>query len=386
MYSSNPLCFDGLRLRVDDLAASPRLFVWRERVDENLLRMRTLLESIAPGTGFHHLRPHAKTCKSSWTIQRQMAAGITKFKASPNELSLLLSSGVRDIVLSYPPLPSTAEAIAQALRDFRSRGEPLRLIAQAGAPEHIEFLSTAAREHGVQIECLLDLDVGMGRTGAAPDCAVSLYQRLNAEASLRFAGLHVYDGHNHSAVEATRTAESARSMSLVAGAARLIRAAGGAVPLVVAAGSPAFLPDLRALLAAAPESEIEVSPGTWIYWDTNYDRLMPGMFRFAALILARVMDRPGKDRVTLDLGHKRWAIDSGPIERFSVNDLEVIKASEEHTVLKTGGAARALLIGDPVLFVPRHICSTVNLWEEFSIVGPTGEIELPHCPVDGRNR
>jgi D-serine deaminase-like pyridoxal phosphate-dependent protein len=98
------------------------------------------------------------------------------------------------------------------------------------------------------------------------------------------------------------------------------------------------------------------------------------------------MDRPGQDRVVLDLGHKRWAIDSGPLESFSVEGLEVLATSEEHTVLSARGEARGLKVGDSLLLVPRHVCPTVNLWEDFSVIGPGGEVEIASSPVDGRNR
>ena len=109
--------------------------------------------------------------------------------------------------------------------------------------------------------------------------------------------------------------------------------------------------------------------------------------KIAAVLIARVMDCPGPDRITLNLGYKRWGIDAGPIQRFSQEGLEVESTSEEHTVLKVNRHCKKVFqIGDPVLVVPHHICSTVNLWEDFILIGPTGEIEIASCPVDGRNR
>jgi len=39
-----------------------------------------------------------------------------------------------------------------------------------------------------------------------------------------------------------------------------------------------------------------------------------------------------------------------------------------------------------VFLVPRHVCSTVNLWETFTVVGPDGRIERMCEPVTARNR
>ena len=43
-------------------------------------------------------------------------------------------------------------------------------------------------------------------------------------------------------------------------------------------------------------------------------------------------------------------------------------------------------IGDYVLITPRHVCSTVNLWEYFTIIGTDGDIEQKDCPIEARNR
>src|SRR5437667_231626 len=82
-----------------------------------------------------------------------------------------------------------------------------------------------------------------------------------------------------------------------------------------AGGSPGFLFDLGELLVRHKvDAETQVSPGSWVYWDTGYARKMPGLFDFAALILAQVMDFPGEGLITLNLGYKRWGADQGPIE------------------------------------------------------------------------
>ena len=112
---------------------------------------------------------------------------------------------------------------------------------------------------------------------------------------------------------------------------------------------------------------------------------MPGRFRLAALVLARVMDRPTPQKITLDLGHKRWAIDQGHVHLFSTPGLEVVKVSEEHTVLEHDGSC-PLRIGDPVLIAPRHVCATVNLWEEFHLVDGTGKLHSDRLAVTARNR
>jgi D-serine deaminase-like pyridoxal phosphate-dependent protein len=112
---------------------------------------------------------------------------------------------------------------------------------------------------------------------------------------------------------------------------------------------------------------------------------LPGKFEVAAVIISQVIDRGEKRGITLNLGHKRWGADQGPVELFSIKGAKVISFNEEHTVLETG-SKNGFQIGDYILVVPRHVCSTVNLYEHFILVEDNGKILDMECHVDARNR
>ncbi len=362
--------------------SSPRLVVFETRVLENIRRLRAELQRIVPQSGFRHLRPHVKTHKSVWTARLQLREGIERFKATPHELDPLIEAGARDVFVAYPLLDARARFLAERIR---CRPD-VRIAAQIGSIEHARILARAADDSGVRIDCYLDLDVGGHRTGMPPESAPELARALDAPAfdALRLVGLHAYDGHNHAPDPAARRECARGTMGRTVNALRAIVAAGTPLRRLVVSGTPGFDACLRELVEIDPPNvDIEVSPGTWIYWDSKSDALLPNRFVFAVLILARVMDRPGADLITLDLGHKRWGIDQGPVEVFSHAGLEVIGTTEEHTVLRHDGSQR-FEIGAPIWIVPRHACSTVNLWEEFTVVREDGGLETR--PVSGRNR
>ena len=382
---------DGLRSALKqglgDLSG-PRLVVFRAQVERNIEHLRSHLDEVAAGSGFRHLRAHVKTHKSSWAARLQMDAGISKYKLTPNELDFMIAAGARNLFVSYPLLGEDARRFANAVAE----NPDCRFLAQIAAPAHARFLAEAAEGAQVNVDFLIDLDVGMHRTGLDPSRALDLHRTVSDanHARLRFTGLHAYDGHIRGNSREERREQATSGMEAVGAVVDRFREQGVAVPLVVAGGTPGFLPDLELLLASLDdETEVEVSPGTWIYWDSGYDRRMPGLFEYAACVLAHVMDRPTRDLLTLNLGHKRWGIDNGPIEVFSEPGLEFVSASEEHTVLRidpSRGGDVSIQVGAPVLLVPRHVCSSVNLWETFVVLGPDGSIEDPASPVDGRNR
>jgi len=133
------------------------------------------------------------------------------------------------------------------------------------------------------------------------------------------------------------------------------------------------------------DADIILSPGTWVFFDTMDHEIIPNTFDVATLILAQVMDRPDPKTATLNLGYKRWAVDQGKIEGFSIEGMEALGWSEEHTVVSVPQGTE-VHIGDYVLIAPRHVCSTVNLWEYFTIIGPDGDIEHKDCSIEARNR
>lgn len=360
---------------------TPRLLVFRDRVERNLERMKRILEEAAPGSGYGHLCAHVKTHKSSMILQRMIEAGILSHKTTVNEAELAARSGAEEVFVAYPLLDHDAERLSEAVVQFPET----RFFVQIGSMEHAHILRRVCEAKGIVWRYYIDLDVGMHRTGAAPEEAYRLYAGMLEWDGFEFVGLHGYDGHNHHREEAERRKEAERSMGVLLNAVRTFQRKGVAVERVMAAGSVSFLEDLRLLHGRlGNNTRLYVSPGNWVYWDSEYDRLLPGAFEIAAVVLAQVIES-GRGRITLNCGHKRWGADRGPVDQFSHPALRVVSFSEEHTVLAHPPEVD-FHIGDYVLIVPRHACSTVNLYEHFAMIGEEGRMETMDAAVDGRNR
>ena len=193
-------------------------------------------------------------------------------------------------------------------------------------------------------------------------------------------GLHAYDGHLRDPDLPVRRAQADAAFAQVRGLRDALQAEGLAVPRVVVGGTPT-LP----CHATRDEPDLELSPGTVVFWDAGYTAGLPDMdFLHAALLLTRVVSKPGGDRVTLDLGHKAvasemphprvmligpglrtpdpgpWTLDPGLPATF-------IGHSEEHLVFETPDAA-SLHVGDVLYGIPWHVCPTVALHGQAVIV------------------
>jgi D-serine deaminase-like pyridoxal phosphate-dependent protein len=92
-------------------------------------------------------------------------------------------------------------------------------------------------------------------------------------------------------------------------------------------------------------------------------------FRPAALVLTRVVSKPGPKRLCLDLGHKAVAAEM-PHPRvvfLNLEDAQAVLHSEEHLVVETERSAD-FNVGDCLYGVPWHICPTVALHSEAIVI------------------
>ena len=105
--------------------------------------------------------------------------------------------------------------------------------------------------------------------------------------------------------------------------------------------------------------------------DAGYTANFPDLpFQPAAFLLTRVVSRPRRGRITLDLGSKAVASDPPAGHRVTVLDLPdgvVVGQSEEHLVVETA-AADQCPPGTVMLAVPTHICPTCALHREAIVV------------------
>ncbi len=333
---------------------SPALLIYPARVEENIRRM------IAIAGGAERLRPHMKTHKLAEIIRLQLALGITKFKCSTvAECEMVAGCGAPDVLLAYPPVGPNIDRLLELVKYFP--GTAFSTLADDTVA--LRALAGKFADAKLTLEVFLDIDCGMHRTGIEPgSAAIELYRLIASLPGVKPGGLHVYDGHIHDHELATRTAVCEAAYA-PANALRQQLLQALPVPRVIAGGTPTFPIHAR-------RSDVECSPGTCVLWDAGYGTKVPDLdFLPAALLLTRVVSKPGGQRLCLDLGHKAVAAEN-PHPRVIFPDLPDAKAvthSEEHLVIETA-RAHEFAVGDCVYGIPWHICPTVALHSEAFVV------------------
>jgi D-serine deaminase-like pyridoxal phosphate-dependent protein len=105
----------------------------------------------------------------------------------------------------------------------------------------------------------------------------------------------------------------------------------------------------------------------------------------AALVLATVVSKPSADIVTCDAGHKSVSADAG-VPTCAVlghPELEPQAPSEEHLTIKVNGGA-CPNVGDQLYLVPRHICPTINNFDEALLVRSGAIVGIELVSARGR--
>jgi D-serine deaminase-like pyridoxal phosphate-dependent protein len=335
---------------------SPTLVLHRDRIEANLRRM------VAIAGDPLRLWPHVKTHKLPELISWQVGLGIVQFKcATIAEAEMVAGvSGVRSILLAVQPVGPQIERWIR----LSSRFQDIQWSAVVDDPGVVESLRTAAAARSIPnpLGIWIDLDIGQHRTGIAPDRVLGseLLRSLRAAApTLRFEGLHAYDGHLgiSDLTERTRTCDEA--FAAVAALRTALESEVGHRLAVLAGGSPTFA-------IHAMRADVSLSPGTTVLWDAGYAHKLPDLpFEPAAVLLSRVISRPAPRQVCLDLGHKAVASEMPHPRTVFLNlpDASALSHSEEHLVVESP-AADAVRLGDVVYSLPWHVCPTVALHQE----------------------
>jgi D-serine deaminase-like pyridoxal phosphate-dependent protein len=326
------------------------------------------------------LRPHAKTHKTRQITEMQLAAGVTKHKcATIAEAEVLASAGTPDVLLAYPILGPNVRRFGELIRMFPGTKFSV-LVDHPNALAPLAALGSLA----APIHVMVDVNLGMDRTGIVLEQVAGLYVKAAATSGLKVGGLHCYDGHVNQESHADREAAVWANLTRVLEVRAAIERDGIPVPRLVCGGTPAF--PVYAEIRDVPG--LECSPGTYVLHDHGYGSKYPDLTGVepAAVLVTRVVSRPTPNRVTFDLGNK--AVGSDPLMAKRIHLLDFpphtpVVHSEEHYVVETPHADR-YQPGDVVYALPGHVCPTVAQHRE-ALIAEGGKV-VGAWPIAARDR
>jgi len=309
--------------------------------------------------GVDRLMPHVKTHRAQWIVERLLIEGVSAFKASTAvEVRMVLAAAAPYVVWAYPSANATnIRSVIEAAREFPHARIGALVDSMAGWEIWRKALVSDGKEL-INLKLMVDLDPGMGRTGAPiSQAALDLANAINTWGC--FGGFHVYDGHIQGSDAASRRQ---RIDAVIDDVQKLmIRAATLGLPTeLIAGGSYSF--DVWPSQVAK-----YVGPGSWTFSSDQHDSELATLgWMPSAYVIATVIATKG-NTATLDAGAKAISPDKPLKDRFRWNG-DILSMSEEHVVVENDG----LTVGDRVFLMPRHACTTAYLYEKALVLGRDG--------------
>lgn len=342
-------------MAVDEID-TPALVVDLDAYERNLDRMAASLAGTAV-----RLRGHAKTHKCPVVALHQVARGaVGACCQKVSEAEAMVYGGVRDVLVSNEVVG------ARKIPRLVGLARQAEVAVCVDDPGNVRDLDAAAQAFGVRLPVLVEIDVGMSRCGVPPgEPALALAREVASRRGLRFAGLQAYHGRAQHIVDAERRrAVIEAAIAEVRQTVDLLKRHGLVCDMVSGAGTGTYRWE------AASGVYTEVQAGSYCFMDVDYAVVegFPREFEHALFVLATVMSRPAADRAVLDAGLKALSVDKGMPRVHGLADVEYQRASDEHGVLRVGGEARGLRLGDRVWLVPGHCDPTINLYDWYVAV------------------
>ena len=347
---------------------TPSLILDLDAVERNLDRMDQALA----GTSVR-ARPHTKTHKVPNIALMQLARGaIGICCAKLGEAEVMAAGGVGPILL-------TTEVVGEAkIRRLLGVAKQVEVITVVDDADAAATLSEAASAAGVQLSCLIDVNVGQNRTGVEPgQPAVALAERLSGLSGLKLVGLQGYEGHLQHVVEPeARREANASAMQLLSQTAELLTEGGHRVEIVSTAGTGTFR------YAAEWPRITEVQPGSYVVMDRDYGSVQGVGFENALTVLVSVVSTQRKNAAVVDAGYKTLSSDSGAPGVLDVDASYGFMGDEHGKLTFENGCP--LRPGDKLELIPSHCDTTINLHDVYYVT--RGGIVVAVWPIAARGR
>ncbi len=338
---------------------TPALILDEAALDANIRRMAgRARDKVA-------LRPHAKTHKCAWIARKQIAAGAVGICcAKTGEAEALSAAGVRGILLTSPVADP---AMPKRLCDLAAIDTGFACVVDHRDPA--TSLSGEACRRGIRVNVLIDVDVGLGRTGVSgPEQAVALAEHVHRCEGLTLAGVQGYGGHWQHIAGFQKRCDAVRvGMERLSRAVDAIRSAGHPVGVITGGGTGTVAADLHLNVLN------ELQPGSYVFMDAQYSDAMggddDGAFETSLWVASQVVSANADGIVTVDAGLKAFATD-GPMprpagERFGGSTYMFF--GDEHGAL-TRPAGPPVSLGERVEFVTPHCDPTVDRYDAYHVV------------------
>jgi D-serine deaminase-like pyridoxal phosphate-dependent protein len=355
---------------------TPALIIDLPQVQKNIARLAAYAKqnNIA-------IRPHTKTHKSIRMAKLQIEAGAVGLTAAKVSEAITMSQAADDLLIAYPALdPWRTEHLA-----ILAQKKTVRVGVDSAYA--VDQIAASAQRAGVTVGILVDLDVGLHRTGVqSPKDALELARHIQKTKAVRLDGIMFYPGHIKQPIT-----EQARILAPIAQTLAhtidLWKQDGLEAKIVSGGSSPS------AYQSHLIPQVTEIRPGTYIYNDMSMVSAgHAALNEVAAKLTCTVVSTAVPGKFVIDAGSKSLTQDRRTIAPETAGFGHVVeyphatitRLTEEHGEVDASRCPNRPKPGDRVTIIPNHICPCVNLQSVIWLKDDSGHLEP--AAVDARGQ
>ena len=312
------------------------------------------------GCGF---RPHAKTHKCPDVAKRQIAAGAIGISvATVPEAEAMVWAGIPGVLLTSPIVEPAKIARMVSLIQYGKR-----VMLSVGHPREVELLAEVAAVANVDVDLLVDVDIGDRRTGILPgQPAVELAQFIEKHPRLRVRGVQSYAGHaSHVVGFEAREKVSREAMGKSVETRALLNKAGFDAGILSGGSTGTY--NIDSTIRGVTELQV----GSYVFMDIDYRRIGGKSsgenyadFQHSLTVLATVVSATHADRVSVDAGTK--GLDTTTTHKPEAKGwphLTYNRGGDEFGILTVESGAKLPHIGERIEFIVPHCDPTTALYD-----------------------
>ncbi|MEI7904214.1 MAG: DSD1 family PLP-dependent enzyme [Candidatus Firestonebacteria bacterium] len=302
------------------------------------------------------IRPHFKSHKCVEIARLQMRFGAVGITAQTiDEAEALVNGGIKKVLLANE---LTDEGKIKRL--LRLAKYPIEVILAVENEKNLKDLNRLAGKYRVELNVLVEVDVGMDRCGREPGKDTLEFTRSVLKCSnLKFKGLQGYEGQAVLLADRKkRTAVAGLALDGLVKTKILLLENGIDCKIVTAGGTGTYN------LTGRNANVTDIQPGSYVFMDSKYGSVT-GDFKKALYVLSTVLCRRANGDYIGDAGHKALTSEFGQPVLKDVKGT-VLKLNEEHCRIKIIGAGKKKI--STIKLVPSHCCTTVNLYDNIYVV------------------
>ncbi len=355
---------------------TPALILDRGAMRANLARMMRQC-----GDAGLKLRPHGKTHKCTGLAREQIVAGAAGICVTTGREAIVFAeAGLPGLLVTTPIVqPHHMKRLAELHRG----GADITLVFdnEGGIASWEGLLADCERK----LPALVDLDLGMGRTGAAsPEAAVGIARRLARSTRLAYAGLQAYSGRvQHIIAFAERRAAYGQQMKRLEATLSVLASAKLEAPIVSGGGTGTFAIDAELKLYT------ESQAGSYLFMDVDYGVVqlferISNPYLVSLFLRTTVVSANQPGHVTINAGFKALATD-GPPARLRDGGPPGATYSffgDEFGMVSIPPTTKRLAVGDTVDLITSHCDPTVNMHDVYHVIEDQTLVDI--WPIDAR--